>query len=213
MKVVSRRKLVQLFGERLFVTPGEFASIRAQALVETKKSATSAERALFLLENERFFSQERVARVLNPILRERKLPEITMPNPPDDIVPYSEQTISMHADGDWLLFWHPGWGLRMQKEIFGTVPAVEAGFFDSKWWLHQDETKWAGVNPEQGYRLVSLKVLDESRGKKHPDQERAIKKLGPKYERPSCALVRAPSWLIAAVLLGLRRSRGRARRP
>lgn len=188
MKVVSRRKLLQLFGERQFVTPGEFGAIQAQALVETKKSATGAERALFLLGKERFFSQREVARVLNPVLRKRKLPQIRTSSA-GDVVPYSEQTIARHADGKWLLFWHPGWGLGLQKTIFGTVPAAEAGFFDSKWWLHAREKRWAGINPEQGYRLMSLKVLDESRGKKHHEQERAIKKLGRPYERPSCALV------------------------
>jgi hypothetical protein len=135
----------------------------------------------------RFFSQREVVHVLNPILRKKKLPEIRTSNA-NNVVPYSEQTIAQHADGKWLLFWHPGWGLGLQKEIFGTVPAVEAGFFDSKWWLHQRE-RWAGINFDQGYRLVSLKVLDESRGKKHSDQERVIKKLGRQYERPSCAVV------------------------
>jgi hypothetical protein len=204
MKVVSRRKLLQLIGERPFVTPNEFASIHAQALVETRKFATSPERALFLLGKERFFSQKKVVRLLSPILREKKLPQIRVPNPADDVIPYSEQTLSNHADGKWLLYWHPGWGLRLQKKIFGTVPTVKAGFFDSKWWLHEDETRWASISPEQGYRLVSLKMLDESRNKKHHEQERAIKKLGPKYRRPSCALVSTAVFLCYLINKGER---------
>ena len=59
MKVVSRRKLLQLLGDRPFVTPSEFASIRQQALIETKKSTTKPEQALFLLGKSAFFPKER----------------------------------------------------------------------------------------------------------------------------------------------------------
>jgi len=125
-----------------------------------------------------FFSTERVVVALEPFARNAS---ISVPRLPDShVVPYSESTLRAHADGNWLLFWDPGFSLSELFQMFGSDPKSQPCFYNNVWWQIYGRSV-GKLRTEQGYVLVRVKGMFETLS--WGEQEVALSSLGRGYYR------------------------------